>query len=400
MLHALFVLTSVHAQVLDPAETNWPLCGRIADAPPVGWTERQGCPAERQGDHDFTDFPLSATYGPERLSNPTDRYAWHRGIDIPTVCGTPVFAVADGGVINAGARSGYGSLMVRIRHGDLDRCSDGCAHSEYNHLADVAVREGHKVHAGELIGWTGFYGAGNDEGRTVDEVCGTLRGDNVDYLHFEVRQAPWWDRYSSWSRDAIHPLTVLPYEDLGVQDIRVFFESVDASDPEHPRVTVTAQIRAAEEMDLDAIVVRVLDKSAPYGPQEVPQPDDMPTADGYVLHPSRIDFQEWNAAWTHKDSPTVPWASFDDCPYGDAHGSDYDADVHTGALHPDDSRFFWFNGIGMWVRRFDLNTVVWSSTTHFSELIGTKYRRDLCIVAWAEDLAGHRSQAATWNCGP
>ena len=54
----------------------------------------------------------------------------------------------------------------------------------------------------------------------------------------------------------------------------------------------------------------------------------------------------------------------------------------------------------MWVRRFDLNTVVWSSTTHFSELIGTKYRRDLCIVAWAEDLAGHRSQAATWNCGP
>src|SRR4051794_27478264 len=59
---------------------------------------------------------LSSTYGPRQKSSENDRYDWHRGIDIPTPCHTPIKAIADGKIRLAGDVSGYQDTMVQIRH--------------------------------------------------------------------------------------------------------------------------------------------------------------------------------------------------------------------------------------------------------------------------------------------
>jgi hypothetical protein len=76
----------------------------------------------------------------------------HRGIDLPRVEGTPVFAVADGVVEHASAQweqgfSGYGG-HIAIAHSDGTRAL-------YAHLSQVMVPRGRRVFAGELIGRVG-----------------------------------------------------------------------------------------------------------------------------------------------------------------------------------------------------------------------------------------------------
>lgn len=385
------------AAMAAPADTTWPLCGRVAAAQSGTWPEGMPCPAQRHNEPTASDYPLSATYGPERLSNPYDRYAWHRGLDIPTPCGTPVFAIQDGLVTVAGDTTSYSSKTIRIRHGDFEGCTEGCLHSEYQHLSGIRVQSGHKVRVGDHIGWTGFFGLGRDEVGSVNTLCAQPHNDLSEYLHLEVRQAPIDDRFSAWSRDAIHPLTVLPYSDQGADDLRVSIDAVDTGVPYAPVVMVTAQILNDEELDLDAIHVQLIDRSDLVW-WEIPQPGDTPGAQGYRVQPSSLDFQDWNRAWTHKNSSLVPWSSFGSCPFGHLHGTSYDANVHTEALDPNDSRLLAFNGVTMWVRRFQLSTVVWSATVRFEELVGTRYGNDLCVRAWAEDIHGNRTDIATHNC--
>ncbi|WP_372877947.1 M23 family metallopeptidase, partial [Pseudomonas sp.] len=79
----------------DPSPA-WPLCGRIAEAPPVGWDASQGCPSERWGSAAHADFPIASTFGPRQLPSDNYRYDFHRGLDIGTATGTPIFAITDG----------------------------------------------------------------------------------------------------------------------------------------------------------------------------------------------------------------------------------------------------------------------------------------------------------------
>jgi murein DD-endopeptidase MepM/ murein hydrolase activator NlpD len=74
----------------------------------------------------------------------------HYGMDIANSIGTPIFAAADGIVIEAGPASGFG-LWVRIQH------SDGTI-TVYGHMDTFSVREGQKVHAGEQIARMGNRG--------------------------------------------------------------------------------------------------------------------------------------------------------------------------------------------------------------------------------------------------
>jgi murein DD-endopeptidase MepM/ murein hydrolase activator NlpD len=85
----------------------------------------------------------------------------HFGIDIANVIGTPIVAVADGTVIEAGPASGFG-LWVRIQH------ADGTI-TVYGHMNDFVVHEGQQVKAGQLIAHIG--NRGNSTG---------------PHLHFEV----------------------------------------------------------------------------------------------------------------------------------------------------------------------------------------------------------------------
>jgi murein DD-endopeptidase MepM/ murein hydrolase activator NlpD len=93
---------------------------------------------------------------------------YYNAVDIINSCGSPIYASADGIVVEAkgfGAYNlGYGNL-VKIQH------YNGTI-TVYAHLNEVLVREGNKVYQGDLIGRMGD--TGNSNG------C---------HLHFEVRGA-------------------------------------------------------------------------------------------------------------------------------------------------------------------------------------------------------------------
>ena len=91
-------------------------------------------------------------------------YRWgvlHAGIDLANSIGTPIHAVSDGLVIDAGPTAGYG-MWVKLRH------ADGTV-TLYGHVNTTMVRVGQRVMAGDKIATMG--NRGNSTG---------------PHLHFEV----------------------------------------------------------------------------------------------------------------------------------------------------------------------------------------------------------------------
>ena len=74
----------------------------------------------------------------------------HTGIDIIGQRGTPIYATADGTVVDHGSGSGYG-IMVAINHGRGYK-------TIYAHLSKKVVKAGQKVKRGDLIGYMGTTG--------------------------------------------------------------------------------------------------------------------------------------------------------------------------------------------------------------------------------------------------
>lgn len=74
----------------------------------------------------------------------------HNGIDIANANGTPILAVEDGVVIDAGPAQGYG-LWIRIQH------EDGAV-SLYGHMQSLDVSVGQHVTAGQRIAGMGNLG--------------------------------------------------------------------------------------------------------------------------------------------------------------------------------------------------------------------------------------------------
>jgi murein DD-endopeptidase MepM/ murein hydrolase activator NlpD len=93
-------------------------------------------------------------------------YRWgvlHAGIDLANSIGTPIYAVSDGVVIDAGPTAGYG-MWVKLRHADATV-------TLYGHVNTTLVNVGEHVMAGDQIATMG--NRGNSTG---------------PHLHFEVLQ--------------------------------------------------------------------------------------------------------------------------------------------------------------------------------------------------------------------
>lgn len=105
-------------------------------------------------------------------------YRWgvlHGGIDIANSIGTPILAVADGVVIDAGPTAGYGA-WVKLRH------ADGTV-TLYGHVNTWLVSKGDRVMAGDQIATMG--NRGNSTGPHCHFevlVNGTNRIDPVPWL--------------------------------------------------------------------------------------------------------------------------------------------------------------------------------------------------------------------------
>ena len=92
---------------------------------------------------------ITSDIGP-RVSPFTGKRGYHKGIDVAAPIGTPIFAPADGVVIFAGAKVGYGNfIMLAHGYGVVTR---------YGHNAQNMVQPGQRLKRGDQIGTVGMTG--------------------------------------------------------------------------------------------------------------------------------------------------------------------------------------------------------------------------------------------------
>lgn len=368
----------VQAAEFDP-QAAWPLCGRITESPPGNWTPGDPCPSVRFGDPRYSDHPLSSTFGPRPLYSGANRYDFHRGLDIATPTGTPFFAVTGGLVQIAGVDPAYSDPLVKLRHyrpGYQSCVPAGCYHSLYLHISQWVVGAGETVEKGQLLGYTGASSSG------------------FEHMHFEVRDAPSFDPHSSWSRDAIHSLRLLPYS--AETDVSI---SLDVPVPSGQDLATTLTVTLlSSRYDLQSVDVEVLDRKL----RPIPQPGDVPDSRGYPVHPPYFDMEWTNFIYSHKSSSAFPWSSFgaggaNECPYHAEHGGSYDASLHVDAQDPDDYLVGMFNGIRVRTLRY------WPSNERDYE-VGLEFlelRGEAACMEVTATFASGRSAAAAWgDCLP
>ncbi|MCZ8354499.1 MAG: M23 family metallopeptidase [Cyclobacteriaceae bacterium] len=98
----------------------------------------------------------------------------HTGIDFAASIGTPIYATADGKVMEVSIKfSGYGK-MVEIDHGFGFR-------TRYAHMHDFAVRPGQQVRRGDLIGYVGNTGLSTAPHLHYEVL---LNGNHINPVHY------------------------------------------------------------------------------------------------------------------------------------------------------------------------------------------------------------------------
>ncbi|MBK7883452.1 MAG: M23 family metallopeptidase [Chitinophagaceae bacterium] len=98
---------------------------------------------------DRRNILVSSGFG-YRMHPITGKFKFHKGIDIPAVCGTIVLASGSGYIIDAGYDPIIGNF-IKIGHSFKWT-------SLYGHLSQINVSKGQKVTAGQMIGLSGTTG--------------------------------------------------------------------------------------------------------------------------------------------------------------------------------------------------------------------------------------------------
>jgi murein DD-endopeptidase MepM/ murein hydrolase activator NlpD len=99
---------------------------------------------------------------------------FHKGLDVATVTGTPIFAPADGVVRFAGMKGGYG-YCVFIRHGYGFE-------TRYGHCSRVLVQEGQEVKRGDVIAFVGATGWATGPHLHYEVLVGGTHVDPQQYI--------------------------------------------------------------------------------------------------------------------------------------------------------------------------------------------------------------------------
>jgi murein DD-endopeptidase MepM/ murein hydrolase activator NlpD len=367
---------------------SWPLCGRVSEKTQEesGWKAGDNCPIERIGSPLHSDFPLSSTFGARQLVSDSYRYDFHRGIDIPTPTGTPIFAIADGIVKKAGANRGYSDPVIVLRHFPEGYASTncrkigGCYHSLYLHMSAINISENTVVKKGDLIGYSGASGSG------------------FEHLHFEVRKAQSDDPYSSWQRDAIHPLSLLPYANKSENNMSIIVEEASQIATQL-QVTVILSIPMSE-LDLSSIEAKIYDNQTG---DLISQPDNTANSGGFHITPALYNLTVANREYTHKNSSSVTWGSFGsggkrECPYHAEHKISYEANIHMDKASEYNHQVGSFNGLLIAPNHYNANSNEYLTRYTFSHLIGASGGiGESCIIIEATDVQGTVS-TATHNC--
>lgn len=125
------------------------------------------------------DYPVTQEFGVPGFRADWYQYSselgwpagYHVGIDVAVPKGTPIFAAEPGRVIQAGFSEYFRPKPVWIEEDDGDIAI-------YGHLWENTVREGQRVRAGQMIGFSG-----------EQTLPGTMTPDGSGpHLHFELRR--------------------------------------------------------------------------------------------------------------------------------------------------------------------------------------------------------------------
>jgi len=116
---------------------------------------------------------ISSRFG-YRVSPFTGRRELHKGLDIVNRKGTPVVVTADGRVVFAGHKHGYGKMVI-VDHG-LGRLT------KYGHLSKISVHSGDSVTRGQELGKIGSTGRSTGPHLHYEVVVNGKAVDPVDYL--------------------------------------------------------------------------------------------------------------------------------------------------------------------------------------------------------------------------
>lgn len=105
-------------------------------------------------------------------------YTFHNGLDIASAAGTPIYAAADGVVLDNGYgdKAAYGN-WVTIKHEIPSKYGNHALVTLYGHMSSYVLKKGQTVKEGDLVGFEG------NTGNTTALLYGPHRGY---HLHFTV----------------------------------------------------------------------------------------------------------------------------------------------------------------------------------------------------------------------
>ena len=162
------------------------------DGREVRWIDAGGLDAAGQGMEMPVAGRVSSRFG-ERFHPILGYRRMHDGVDLAAPYGTPIVAAADGRVVSAGWRGGYGNEVAIAHSGGIETL--------YGHMSRIAAASGAYVRRGQVIGYVGSTGLStgphlhyelHKDGRLVNPlsvklVASPLEGEELRAFQYRLR---------------------------------------------------------------------------------------------------------------------------------------------------------------------------------------------------------------------